>query len=205
VSLAACLGQLSLSLFLWSTARRGPWDTWQHRSTPLRKGEPRAVGHVAVPKRPSEEGRARSHGTCGRTGDLVKEARSGAEGHVTALELTSTRRRGPGPWDIWQHRSSPRQGGKVRGRETRGSTGAHLGKEARSGAAGHGAAPELISSRRQGPELRDTWQRRSSPQQGGEVRGCGTHGGTGAHLCREVWSEVTAYVAACGCTSCSLS
>jgi hypothetical protein len=26
-SLVACLGQLSLSLFLWSTARRGPWDT----------------------------------------------------------------------------------------------------------------------------------------------------------------------------------
>jgi hypothetical protein len=65
---------------------------------------------------------------------------------------------------------------------------------------GHVAAPELTSSRRQGPELRDTWQRWSSPQQGGEVQGHGTRGGAGVHLCREVWSKATAYVAARGCT-----
>jgi hypothetical protein len=112
-SLAACLGQLRLSLFLWSTARRRPWDTWQYRSSPLRKAEPRAMGHVA--------------------------------------------------------------------------------------------APELTSSRRQCLELRDTWQRRSSPQQGGEVQGRGTRGGVGAHLCTEVWSEATAYAAACGCAPYSLS
>jgi hypothetical protein len=72
------------------------------------------------------------------------------------------------------------------------------------GAMGHVAAPELTSTRRRGPELRDTWWRRSSPQQGGEVRGRGTHGGSGVHLCRELWSEATAYVAARRGTSCSL-
>jgi hypothetical protein len=48
VSLAACLGQLSLSLFRWSTTRRGLWDTRQHQSSPLKKIDPRAVGHVAA-------------------------------------------------------------------------------------------------------------------------------------------------------------
>jgi hypothetical protein len=66
----------------------------------------------------------------------------------------------------------------------------------RFGSTGHVAAPDLTLSRRRGLELRDTWQRRSSPQQGDEVRRRGTHGGAGAHLCREVWSEATAYVAA---------
>jgi hypothetical protein len=107
------LGQLSLSLFMWSTAHWGSWDTWQHRSSPLKKAEPGALGHVVT--------------------------------------------------------------------------------------------PELTSSGRQGPELRDTWQCQSSPQQGGEVRGCVTRGGAEAPLCREVWSEATAYVAAHGCMSYSLS
>jgi hypothetical protein len=62
------------------------------------------------------------------------------------------------------------------------------------------AAPELTLSRRQGPEQRDTWQCRSSPQQGGEVQGRGTRGGAGPHLCREVWFEATTYVAARECT-----
>jgi hypothetical protein len=35
-SLVACLGLLSLSLFLW-------WDTWQYESSLLRKAEPEAV------------------------------------------------------------------------------------------------------------------------------------------------------------------
>jgi hypothetical protein len=34
----------------------------------------------------------------------------------------------------------------------------------------HMAAPKLTSARRRGPEPRDTWQRQSSPQQGGEMR-----------------------------------
>jgi hypothetical protein len=59
-------------------------------------------------------------------------------------------------------------------------------REAEPGAMGHVAALEPTSAGRRGPELRNTWQRRSSTQQGGEVRGRGTHGGSGAHLCREV-------------------
>jgi hypothetical protein len=51
---------------------------------------------------------------------------------------------------------------------------------------GHVATLELTSSRRQDLELRDTLQHRSSPQQGGEVRDRGTHGGVEVHLCREV-------------------
>jgi hypothetical protein len=55
-----------------------------------------AVGHVTAPEFSSQEGRARSRGTRGNIGaHLVKEVRSGAEGHVAAPELTSARRRGP--------------------------------------------------------------------------------------------------------------
>jgi hypothetical protein len=67
------------------------------------------------------------------------------------------------------------------------------------------AAPELTSTRWRGPGPRDTWQHRSSPQQGGEVRGHGTRGSAEAHLCSEVWSEAIAYVAVRECTPCSLS
>jgi hypothetical protein len=128
----------------------GPWDTCQHRSSPIRKAEPRAMGHVVAPELPAQKGRVQSH-------------------------------------------------------ETRGNVRAHLSKKVRSGAAGHVAAPELTSARRRGSELRDTWQRQSSPQQGGEVWGRGTRGGSRAHLYREVWSEATAYVAARGCMPHSLS
>jgi hypothetical protein len=62
---------------------------------------------------------------------------------------------------------------------------------------GHVAATELTLSRRRGLRPRDTWQRRSSPQHGGEVWGRSTHGSAGVNLCKEVWSTVTAYVA-CG-------
>jgi hypothetical protein len=125
-SLVACLGQLSLSLFLWSTVRRGPWDTWQHRSSPLRKAEPRAVGHVAALELPSQEGRAQSPGTRGSAGaHLSKEARFGAEGHVAAPELTSARRRGLGPQDTWRLRSPPMQGSVVQSYNLRGSAWMH--------------------------------------------------------------------------------
>jgi hypothetical protein len=67
------------------------------------------------------------------------------------------------------------------------------------------AASNLTSTRRRGLGPRDTWQRRSSPQQGGEVWGRGTRGGTEVHLCRVVWSEATTYVASCGGTPGSLS
>jgi hypothetical protein len=113
---------------------------------------------------------------------LGREARSGAEEHVVAPELSS-------------------RGGRARSHGTRGSAGAHLDREARSEAEESMATLELNSARRRGPGPRATWQHRSLPQQGGEVRGRGTRGGSEAHLCREVWSEVTAYVAARGCTS----
>jgi hypothetical protein len=61
---------------------------------------------------------------------------------------------------------------------------------------GQVVVPELTSSRRQGLELRDTWQRQSSPQQGSEVQVRGTHGSAGAHLCSEVRSGAEGHVAA---------
>jgi hypothetical protein len=126
VSLVECLEQLSLSLFLWSTARQGPWDTWQHQSSPLRKGELRAVGHMAASERPSQEGRAQSHGTRGSTGaHLTKEAMFGVEGHVVVSELISARKRGLGPRDTWWCRSPPLQGGVVRSYNLRGSVWMH--------------------------------------------------------------------------------
>jgi hypothetical protein len=70
-------------------------------------------------------------------------------------------------------------------RGVRGSTGALL---SRRRGRGYVAAPEPISTRRRGPELRNTWQRRSLTQQGGEVRGHGTRGSTGSHLSKEVRS-----------------
>jgi hypothetical protein len=50
-----------------------------------------AVGHVAAPELSSQEVRAQSRGTRDSTGaHLVKEARSGVEGHVVVPEPTST-------------------------------------------------------------------------------------------------------------------
>jgi hypothetical protein len=87
----------------------GVVDTWQHRSSSL--GEARA----------GPRGSARA--------DLGREARSGAEEHVAALELSS-------------------RGGRVRSHETRGSVGAHLDREVRPGAEEYVAASELNSARR---------------------------------------------------------
>jgi hypothetical protein len=82
----------------------------------------------------------------------------------------------------------PSQEGRARSRGTRGSTEAHLSKETRSRAEECVAAPGLASARRRDPGLRDTWQHRSSPQQGGEVWDRGTRGSTVAHLIKEVRS-----------------
>jgi hypothetical protein len=82
---------------------------------------------VAVPELSSRGGRVRSYGTPDSTrAHLGREARSRVEEHMAASELNSARRRGLGPWDTWQHRSSPQQGGEVRGRGTHGGSGAHL-------------------------------------------------------------------------------
>jgi hypothetical protein len=91
-------------------------------------------------------------------------------GHVTASELTSSRRQGLELRDTWQRRSSTQLGGEVRGRGTRGSTGVHLVNEVRSRAEGHVAAQELTSARRRGLGPRDTWWCRSPPLQRGVVR-----------------------------------
>jgi hypothetical protein len=60
---------------------------------------------------------------------------------------------------MWQRRSSTQQGGEAWGHGTRGSTGAHLGRKARSGVAEHVEVPELTSIGRRGPELQGMWQR----------------------------------------------
>jgi hypothetical protein len=96
---------------------------------------------------------------------------------VEALEPTSAGKRGLELRDMWQHQSSPHQGGEVWHHGTHGSAGAHLGMEARFGVVGHMAAPESTSAERQGS-------------------GHKTRGSTGAHLCREVWSRATEYVVA---------
>jgi hypothetical protein len=59
---------------------------------------------------------------------------------------------------------------------------------------GHLVAPELISIGRRGPELRNTWQRRSSTQQGDESQGNGTCGCIGAHLDRKMMSRAIGHV-----------
>jgi hypothetical protein len=67
VSLAACLGKLSISFYYCGPQPAGgrvtcgstgaplpgkdnpePWDTWQPQSSPLRKAEPWAVGRVVA-------------------------------------------------------------------------------------------------------------------------------------------------------------
>jgi hypothetical protein len=60
---------------------------------PVVHSPPGAVGHVAAPELPSQEGTILSRGTHDSAGaHQSKEARSGAERHVTAPELTSARR-----------------------------------------------------------------------------------------------------------------
>jgi hypothetical protein len=82
------------------------------------------MGHVTTPELPSLEGRAWSPGTCGRArAHLSKEERSRAVA-------------------MWQHWSSPQQGGEIQSRGTHGGAAAHLSKEVRSGAVGHMAALE---------------------------------------------------------------
>jgi hypothetical protein len=81
---------------------------------------------------PSQEGRPSSRGTCGGSGTPLSGRQS------------------PEPWDMCQHRTSPQHGGEVRGREKRGSVGAHLSMEKRFRATGHVIAPELTSACRRG-------------------------------------------------------
>jgi hypothetical protein len=100
-----------------SVGRRGPKlrNTWQRRSSPLGEAEPGAMGHVAAPEPTSagsrgpelrntwqrrnstqQGGEVWGHKTRGSTrAHLNKEVRSGAMGHVVALEPISAGRCGP--------------------------------------------------------------------------------------------------------------
>jgi hypothetical protein len=69
-----------------------------------------------------------------------------------------SRRQSLEPWDTWQHRSSPQQGGEVWSRGTRDGAGAHLSKEARSGLIWHVVVPEPTSTDRCNLKLQLTWQ-----------------------------------------------
>jgi hypothetical protein len=109
---------------------------------------------VVAPELSPQGDRVRSYETRGRAGaHFNREARSGAEGHVAAPNLTSARRRGPEPRDTWQRRSPPRQGREVQSRGTRDHVGTHLSRKVRSEAAGHMVATELTSTERRGPKL----------------------------------------------------
>jgi hypothetical protein len=94
-----------------------------------------------------------------RRSSPLGEAEPGAMGHVAASEPTSAGRRGPELRNTCQRRSSTQQGGEARGHVTRGSTGAHLSKEVRSGATGHVEAPEPTFAGMCGPKLQLAWQR----------------------------------------------
>jgi hypothetical protein len=116
-----------------------------------------------------------------------------------------------GPWVTWQHRSPPLE--EVRpvprdsarahlDRETRSRTEKHVipselsSRGGRTWSMGHVAVSEPTSTGRRGPELRNTWQRRSSTQQGGEARGHMPRGNTEDHLSKEVRSGTAGHVAA---------
>jgi hypothetical protein len=89
----------------------------------------------------------------------LREAESGAMGHVAALEPTSVARRGPELKNAWRRQSSTQHGDEARGHGPHGSIGANLCKEVRSGATGHVAAPKPTSTGRCGLKLQLTWQR----------------------------------------------
>jgi hypothetical protein len=94
-----------------------------------------------------------------RRSSPLGEAEPEAIGHVVAPEPTAIGRRGPKLRNVWRHRSSTQQGDEARSYGPRGSTGAHLSKEVRSGATGHMAALKPTSVGRCGPKLQLTWQR----------------------------------------------
>jgi hypothetical protein len=96
-----------------------------------------------------------------------------------------------GLWSTWQHRSSLLREARP---GSRGSVGAHLDREVRSGAEEHVAASEPTSAGRRGSELRNAWWRWSSTQQGNKTRGHGPRDITGAYLSKKVRSEAVGHV-----------
>jgi hypothetical protein len=115
-----------------------------------------------------------------------------ADASVTCDRVLDTARWGS--WGTCLHQSSPLGEARVGPRD---SAGAYLDREVRSRAEEHVAASESTSAGRRGLELRNTWQRRNSTQQGGEVRSHGTYGGSEGRLFSNVWSKATAYMATC--------
>jgi hypothetical protein len=102
---------------------------------------------------------------------------------------------------MWQPRSPPRLGGRVRCCRARGSVGAHLSREVRPGAIGHLIAREVLPSREVGSRAMGHVAHQSPPLQRGGIRSHMTHGSPGAHLNREAGSSVAGHVAASGSTS----
>jgi hypothetical protein len=82
------------------------------------------------------------------------EARSGTVGHmVTPVPISGVRCGYVAASELTS------QEGRARSQGTRGSAGAHLSTEVRSGAVGHMVAPEPTSAGRCGPKLQLMWQR----------------------------------------------
>jgi hypothetical protein len=73
-------------------------------------------GHALKSREPSHIGRSAKHffilKVCGP---------QRAVEHVAASEPSQVGKRGPVPWDTWQHWSPPEQGGRIQSRETHGS------------------------------------------------------------------------------------
>jgi hypothetical protein len=76
---------------------------------------------------------------------------------VAAPESFLVGRQGPEPWDTWQHRSPPEQGGGVQYHGTRGSVRALSSREAGSRAMRHVVAPEPSRAGRWDLELQGMW------------------------------------------------
>jgi hypothetical protein len=123
-------------------------------STRALLSERRGRGHVTAPE-PTSTGRRgpELRNTCQRLNSPLREAEPRAMRHMAAPEPTSTWRWGPELRNIWQRWSSTQEGGEAQGHVIRGSTGAHLIKEVRSGAMRHVAAPEPNSTGRCGPKV----------------------------------------------------
>jgi hypothetical protein len=142
------IGWPSRSFFIYRrpTGHWKPWDAWLHRDPPWPGG--RVWSHRT-------RGKGRVH--------LSQQVRSRAIAHTAAPEPSPTGRWGPVPWDTRQHQSPPWLEGRVQTCRTHDSTGAHLSREARSGAIGHVAPPEPSPIGRCGLVPWDTWQHRSPP------------------------------------------
>jgi hypothetical protein len=129
----SCMAVPAASSFILEARSPQPWDTWLHCSPPERGDRVRSGGScdstgVLLRKEAGLRllntwqhqnplqwgGEVRSWGTYGSTWALISgEAGSGVTGHVTALEPSSTGRRGLELWDTWWHRSPPQLGDGV--------------------------------------------------------------------------------------------